>query len=68
MTAPVNRPVSCPHYLPSTLGAPQVLCRGCGSLVTDNRHPQNQALGLTGPQLLSHPGARNQPRRVERLA
>jgi hypothetical protein len=45
--------VSCEHnqFVPAKVGAPVILCRGCGSLVRDPRHPANAGL----PALVARP-------------
>ena len=55
--------VSCAHYPPTaTVGNPTYICRGCGSLVADFRHPQNQANGMQKAEILADPGSRTLPK------
>lgn len=37
--------VSCPHYPPSSNSAPTFVCRGCGSVIANPRHPANAGIG-----------------------
>lgn len=58
--------VTCPHYPPANANGPQYVCQGCGSLIANPRHSQNQANAIGTPLMLARPESRNQTRPATR--